>query len=314
MKTKNLFRLGFLLIAAMTLSFTSCKKDTTTTKKPAPNTESMQQLTVDENNVENASDQALNDVNTELTPSKLKSTENGGPCNADVHIGGVVNDTITITITYNGLNCSGTHLRTGQVILKKRFDEDWGLPGATVLVYLNNFKTTKVSNGKSLTLNGTKHYENVSGHYLWQLGLDSTVTAVVDRVWGSVTATFDDNTQRVWNIARQRTFTGSLINLVMTTDGFGTADSYSNLATWGTNRNGELFYSTISQSVVHKQHCDWNPCSGVITHEIPSVSKSATTTFGYNSNYQLITNGDCPTYYKLDWVFGPNSGTIYLPL
>jgi len=312
MKTKNLFRFGFLMIAAMTITFTGCKKDTTTTKDKA-NTESMQQLTNDENNVENASDQALNDANQVLSSGKSKSTESG-PCNTTITIGPIVNDTISIDIFYHGPDCSNTHTRTGHVIVKKKYLEDWGTTGATVIVLLNNFTITKISNGKSLTLNGTKHFQNVSGHYLWELGLDSTVTSIEHRVWGTVTATFDDNTSRVWHIARQRTFTGSLIALVMTTDGFGTADGYTNLATWGVNRNGEQFYSSITQSVVHKQVCNWDPCSGIIKHEIPAASKSATITFGYDSNNNLITNGDCPTRYRVDWVVGNLSGTFFLPL
>jgi len=143
-----------------------------------------------------------------------------------------VNDTITIDINYHGYDCNNTHNRTGDVVIKKRYLENWGQAGATVLVTLNNFTITKLSTNKSLTLNGTKYFENVSGHYLWQLGLDSTVTSVVHKVWGTITATFDDNTTRVWNITRQRTFTGSLINLVMTTDGFGIADGYTSLSAW----------------------------------------------------------------------------------
>jgi hypothetical protein len=312
MKTKNLFRFAFLMIAAMTLTFAGCKKDTTTTKGSA-NTESMQQLSKDENNLENASDQALNDAEYVMGTSNLKSFESG-PCNITVTIGPVINDSITKDIYYHGRDCNNTHLRTGHVIIKKKYQQPWGEPGATVIITLNDFTITKVSNGKSVKLNGTKHFQNVSGHYLFELGLDTNVTSVVHKVWGTVTAQFDNGDSKVWNIARQRTFTGSLIALVMTTDGFGSADGYTNLATWGINRNDEQFYSSITHSVVHKQVCDWDPCSGVIVHEIPAASKSATITFGYDSNNNLITNGDCPTRYRVDWVIGSLSGTFFLPL
>jgi hypothetical protein len=298
------------MIAAMTLSFAGCKKDTTTTKGLA-NTESIQQLSKDENNVENASDQALNDAEYVMGTSNLKSTESG-LCNTTITTGPVINDTITIDIFYHGKDCNNTHFRTGHVIIKKRHLETWGTPGATVIVRLDNFSITKIASGKSLTLNGTKHFQNVNGHYIFELGTDS-VTSIVHRVWGTVTATFE-NGNKIWNLARQRTFTGSLTALVMTTDGFGSADGYTNLATWGTNRNGELFYSRITQSVVHKQVCNWDPCSGVMIHEIPAASKSATITFGFDSNNNPITNGDCPTRYKVDWVVGNNSGTFFLPL
>lgn len=313
MKTKHLFRFALLMIAAMTISFTGCKKDTTTSKDKA-NTESMQQLSNDENTVENASDQAMNDANQVLSGGKLKSTESG-PCNTTVTIGPIVDDTITVDIFYHGKDCAEKHIRSGHIYIKKKYSEEWSTPGATVLVIFDNFTIVKISNGKSVRFNGTKHYQNVSGHYIWQLGLDSTVTSIVDKLWGTITATFDsDNTSKVWNIARQRTLTGSLIALVVTTDGFGTADGYTQLATWGTNRNGEQFYSRITQSVVHRMLCNWDPCSGIIIHEIPSASKSATITFGYDSNNNLITNGDCPSRYRIDWVVGNLSGTFFLPL
>jgi PBP1b-binding outer membrane lipoprotein LpoB len=312
MKTKNLFRFGFLMIAAMTILFAGCSKDKTTTKDKA-NTESMQQLTNDEGNFDNATDQAMNDANSLLSSGKLKSTESG-PCGATWTIGPIVNDSITIDIIYNGDDCNHTHFRTGHIALKAKYLQEWSEAGATVIMTLDNFYIRKNSNMKSITLNGTKHLQNYSGHYLFELGLDSTVTSVVHRVWGAITATFDDNTSKNWFIDRQRTFTGSLINLVVTDDGLGSADGYTNLATWGTTRNGELFYTHITQSVVHKQVCNFNPCSGVIIHEIPAASKSATITFGYDINNNLITNGDCPARYRLDWVVGGYSGTFFLPL
>jgi hypothetical protein len=312
MKTKNLFRFGFLMIALITLILTSCSKDKTAPKGSA-STESIQQLSKDLNNFETVSDQSMNDANLVLSPAKLKSTESG-PCNATVTIGPVVNDTISIDIFYHGPDCGNRNNRSGHVIVKKRYLENWGQPGATVIVTLDNFTVTRISTGKSLALTGTKHFQNFSGHYLWELGLDPAVTSVVHKVWGNITATFDDGNTRVWNIARQRTFTGSLINLVMTADGFGTADGYTNLVAWGINRNGEQFYSRITQSVVHKQVCDGDPCSGIIIHEIPAASKAATVTYGYDSNNNPITNGDCPTRYKVDWVVGTSSGTFFLPL
>jgi len=313
MKTKNLFGLGFLMITVMIFILSSCSKKentTTTTTK----TDSMQQLTIDENNVVNASDQASNDAENVLSTGKLKSTESG-PCNTTVTIGGIVNDTISIDIEYNGPDCNNKVIRSGHIIVKKKYLEDWGTAGATVIVTMNNFKLTKISGGKSLTLNGSKYFENVSGHYLFELGLDSNVTSVVHREGGNITATFDDNSVKVWTLARQATYTGSLIALVITEDGLGTADGYSNLEIWGINRNGEQFYSSIpTQSIVYKQVCNFDPCSGTLVDQIPSASKSATVTYGYDSNNNLITNGDCPSRYRVVYVIGNQSGTLFLPL
>lgn len=300
------------MITVILFILVSCSKDKTT-NTATTNTESLQQLTIDENNVVSASNQAVNDVDNVLSPAKLKSTESG-PCNTTVTIGGVVNDTISIDIYYHGADCNNKVIRSGHVIVKKKYQEDWGQAGATVIVTMNNYTRTRVSNGKSLTMNGSKHFENVSGHYLYELGLDSTVTSVVHRVWGNITVTFDDSTNKVWSLARQDTYTGSSVARVMTEDGFGTAEGYTNLTAWGINRNREQFYSSIMQSVVYKEVCDFDPCSGIEVHQIPSKSKSATITFGYNSNNNLITNDDCPTRYRVDWVVGNKYGTFFLPL
>jgi hypothetical protein len=310
MKAKYLFKFTFLMIAAMTLVVAGCTKDKTT-PKGSSDTESMQQLTKDNNNFENVTDQAVNDANSVLTIGALKT--GGGPCNTTVTVGNVVNDSITIDIRYHGRDCPGTHYRVGHILIKKKYLEPWGTPGATVLVTLANFAVTKVATQKTLTLNGIKHFENVTGHYLWQLD-SNLVTSIEHRIWGTVSATFDNGTSRTWNLARQRVFTGILTNLVMTVDGFGSADGYTNLSAWGINRNGEQFYTQITQSIVYRQVCDFDPCSGIMIHQIPAASKSATVTYGYDSNNNLITNGDCPTRYRVDWVNGSSSGTLFLPL
>jgi len=136
------------------------------------------------------------------------------------------------------------------------------------------------------------------------MAIGNSITSMVQKVSGTLQATFDDNTTRTWNIARQRTFTGVLGQLVMTVDGFGTEASYQNLVVWGTDRQGETFYSQITQSVVHKEVCDGDPCSGIVIPSDSLRNKMATITYGYDNNNHLITNGDCPTKYKLDWQNG----------
>jgi len=311
MKTKKIFRLGFLLIGLLALIATGCKKDTTTNKKNS-DTATLQQLTKDENNVSNVSDDASNDANAVLSGvTTLKIT---GPwlCNVTVDSTSIINDTITYYLTYNGLNCSGNLLRTGKQEIRKKAGTFWGQAGTVVITKLIDFHITHVYSGKTLVLNGTRTFENVSGGFIWQLG--SGVTSVVHRVTGTMLATFDDGTTRTWNIARQQVYTGTLTQLVLTTDGFGTADGYNNLVTWGISRNGEQFYTQVTQSVVHRQACNWNPVSGIMIHQVPSDNKSATVTYGYDDNNLPVTGDNCPTRYRVDWVKNGFSGTMFLPL
>lgn len=307
MKTAHYFRFAILLIAVLGLSLTGCKKEKNT--GPSDPT-TLQQLSTDQQAVEATEEESMNDVNMYLSGGNLKSTTML-PCNATIDSTAVINDTMVVYITYNGLNCRGNLYRTGQVEIRKPVGIRWYQAGASVRVRHINFTVTRVRTQKSVTINGERVYQNVSGGVIWQLG--NNLDAVVHKVWGWVNVSFDDGTTRAWNVARQKTFTGvPPDSLVLTTDGFGSADGLDNLVIWGVNRNGENFYTQILQPVVHREVCEWDPCAGVKKHSIPSASKSATLTFGYNSNNEPITGDECPTKYRVDWQQNNNSGTIYL--
>ncbi|NVO20114.1 MAG: hypothetical protein HXX13_10460 [Bacteroidetes bacterium] len=311
MKTRTIFPLAILFFTVSVLSLTGCKKDKI--DEGNSDSSSMEQLSNDENNAEAVMDDATQDVENVLSyHSLLKSTE-GLPCNATVDSVAVSNDTITILITYNGLNCNGTRNRTGQIEIKKKVGTHWGQAGATIRYRYINFSVTRVATGRSITLNGTKTFVNVNGGFIWQVG-NPLVPSVTHQQTGSMQITFDNGDTRNWNIARQRTYTGTQGNLLMTVDGLGTAGDYSNLVTWGLNRKGEQFYTQITQSVVLRQQCGWDPVLGVKVHQIPSDNKSATITFGYNNNNEPITGDECPTRFRIDWQKGTHSGTKYLQL
>ena len=309
MKTKMIIRQAIIITMVSALSISSgCKKDN---NEDNTDTNSMQQLTKDEVAVDAATGDVLNDANKILSGASSKSLESF-PCNVTVDSSSIVGDTITYAVTFNGLNCAGTFIREGNAVIKKNVNTHWKDMGATVKVTYVNLKITKVSSGKYLIFNGTKTFENVSGGLLIQLG--SGVTSITHKISGAVQATFEDNTTRTWNIARQRIFTGTAGQYVITENGFGAADGYDNLVVWGTNRHGEIFYSQITQSVEFRQSCGWDPVSGIVIHQIPADNKKATVTYGFDDNNQAVTGTDCPTRYKVDWEKGTHSGTIYLQL
>ena len=311
MKTKNLFRFTFLLIAALAFTLYSCKKDKTETKTTNTKTDSMQQLTKDEANIEDAADQASNDAVTYMSGGALKNAEI--ICGATANVDTLIPDTLTVHIVYNGWNCPHTRYRTGEVQIRKKMGESWGSAGTKVLVYTINFHVIKL-NLQQVTLNGRKMFENVTGGYIYELG--GLYDSIIHKESGYMTALFEDNSSRVWYMDRQRKFFGipNMDSTEMALSGFGAADGYTNLITWGTNRNSEPFYTQITTPVVHKQACDGNPCSGVMVFQIPAASESATVTFGYDDLNNLITDGSCPSRYRVDWTVNGNSGTFFLPL
>ncbi len=304
-KSSVLFTMASILLSA-TLILSGCDK-----KNDDPvdvNTEDLQQLSDDENKTLDEVDEVMNDASNVMTSNTLKSTD-VFPCNATVDSTSVVNDTINIVITYNGLNCRGTVMRYGQVIVKKKVGEHWGMAGASVVVKFNNLTTTRVVSNKTKVLNGTKIHTNISGGHLFMLG--TLTNSIIHRNSGTLSVSFENGTSRTWQLARQITYTGTPLNLTMSIDGFGTADGYSNLTVWGVNRQGNAFYSQNTSTVVKKQECEYRPSAGITVHQIPSKSRSATITYGFDDNNQPIATGDCATKYRLDWVTANSSGTVF---
>jgi hypothetical protein len=311
MRTKKLIQLSLLLFGVLAIAVTSCKKDNSSATQTTDKTTSLQNQSTDETRVSQASDEVTNDVNIVMSgQSGMKSTE-GIPCNATLDSTAVINDTMTYYITYNGLSCNGHLFRTGQVEIKRRVNTWWHQAGTTIVYTFINYHVYRVLHPeKALTINGTRFYENVTGGLLWMVG--QYIDSVQHKQWGYMDITFEDSTHRTWHFDRQLTFTRVNQMLVLRTDGLGAADGYTNLVVWGVNRNGEQFYDQVLQTNVFKQKCDWDPCSGIKKIMIPGNNKSATLTWGYDSNNQLITNDDCPTKFRVDYTVNGQSGTIYL--
>jgi hypothetical protein len=311
MKTKNLIQLGVILVGAIALTFASCKKDNI--DQGTVNPASLEQLSTDENNVESV----MNDAESDIT--SVMSYPGGGykstawlPCNATLDSLAVLNDSVTLYITYNGLNCRGTRNITGKIEIKKKVGTHWEQAGTAILYKYINFTVTRVATNKSITLNGTKTFVNLSGGHRWQVG--TLIDSYVERISGTMQASFDNGTVRTWNVARQLTFTGTPGQFILSIDGFGAAGRYQNLVVWGTNRQGEEFFTQVIQTVVCKQTCNMDPVSGIKKHQMPSDNKSATITFGYDDNNQPVTGDNCPTRYRVDWQKNNHSGTSYFPL
>jgi hypothetical protein len=112
-----------------------------------------------------------------------------------------------------------------------------------------------------------------------------------------MSVTFDDGTQRNWQIAKRRTFTydnGIVISVT------GISALGNGIAEWGINRFDNSFTSAIIEPLVVKQSCDFRLVSGQIKHTGPVVT--TTTTFGLDVNGSPVTS--CPSgsfYYKVVW-------------
>jgi hypothetical protein len=216
----------------------------------------------------------------------------------------------TITITYNGTNCIGNRTRTGVVVLSMAQGVRWRNAGAVLNVNFQNLKITRLSDNKSITINGTQAYTNVSGGLLINLPTLNTITHTITS--SNMSVTFDNASQRNWQVARQRVFTYNN-GIVITSTGTHSEGGISGIAEWGTNRFGRTFTTAITQPLIIRQDCSFRLTSGKVAHTTPVFN--ATATFGLDASGNPTACPGAASYYmKIVWTGpGGNSRTTILP-
>lgn len=307
----NLRTMGVLAIAT-TLTLTACKKDRSSGEDLST------ELTTQSDDQTRfaaemeSTDGEINDVAESTASFSGRLADAAGIaaiCNATI----TADSTATLrrlTIVYNGLNCAGTRTRTGTVQLSMPLGTRWKDAGAVMTVSLQALKITRVSDGKSMTFNGTRTLTNVSGGRLVQLATLGTITHTVTS--NNMSVTFDDGTSRNWQVARKRVFTYSG-GAVLTITGTHTDGSTTGISEWGTNRLGRSFVTSITQPIVIRQDCDFRITAGQVLHS--RLPAEGTVTFGLNaSGAPTSCPGTGTYYYKLVWTgAGGNSFSVIRP-
>lgn len=295
-----------ILVLFCALIFSNCKKESSTTD---PQTE-VSAHSDDQSNFDNQIDDIANDADVAVESSSSFSGRTDQPqsliCNASVVVDTISNPR-TITITYNGNNCLNTASRTGTVVISMAAGVHWKDAGAAVTITATNLQITRLSDNKSITINGSKTYTNVSGGLLVNLATLGTIIHTITS--SAITVTFDNGSQRSWHIAKQRTFTYNN-GVVVTTTGTHTEGNITGVAEWGVNRFGHAFTTAITTPMVIRQDCNFRLVSGQVVHALPNVT--ATATFGLNANGDATSCPGTGHYYmKIVWV-GQNGGSVTL--
>ena len=288
---KKTIRFSLIAMVALGLSLGSCKKSSTDTTTTPESTAEQKQMSADEHYQNTETQNSLNEANDAIGTTGFGKA--GSVSNATVSV-----DTPNkkVTVIYNGVNKFGNRSRTGQITVQLTSGSRWKDVGATIEVTYTAFKVTNVLNQKSITFDGKVTVVNQNGGRVF---LDSNVTHLATST--AFTVTFDDNTQRVWNLSRQRVFNNS--DYSVTETGTKTVGGYSNVIAWGTNRKGDQFYTQITTPIVFNSilntKCPQNIMSGQKIHNLPNSSLRAD--FGLDDNGNPVASGVCPTAYKITW-------------
>jgi len=174
----------------------------------------------------------------------------------------------------------------------------WRDVGAVMSVTLNNYTVTK-KNGSVTTLNGSGKVYNVLGGLRKQLGTGG-VSTIQHRIrFSGLTMTHNNKTFTDWGIAKTRTLSGNGDLYSITITGDTTLGGNQNVATWGTGRYGETFYTRFTTPIQANSSCGWaSPTAGVKLHQ--GLRRSLTVTFGVDASGNPVSTG-CPEYYKWDF-------------
>lgn len=304
------FRLLSAFLLALLTTFTACKKEDSKSS-----TDSAAELTThadDQNRVSTQLDAAANDASLAIESSAAYSGRMQNPpvviCDATVAFDSVSSPR-KVTISYNGTSCNGSYTRTGTVVVSMPSSVHWKDQGASLTLTYQNLKVTRLADNKSITINGSHTITNVSGGLLFNLSTQQSITHVVSS--SGMTITFDDNSQRTWQVATRRVFTYNN-GIVLTITGNNTIGNTEGVAEWGVNRFGHDFVTTITQPLVIRQDCAFRLTSGQVKHE---GFGTATATFGLDATGNPTS---CPGaghyYFKLSWTGpGGNTASTILP-
>jgi hypothetical protein len=307
-------RILTLGISVFTLAifFTSCQKNSGSQADTDYTAESSTHSD-DQSRFSNENSAAANDIDVTLEATPGFNNRGEGVqsliCDATIVVDTLSNPR-TITITYNGTNCLGNRTRTGVIVLSMAQGVHWKNAGAQINVTFQNFKVTRLSDNKSITINGTQTYTNVSGGLLINLPTLGTITHSITS--SNMSVTFDNNTQRTWQVARQRVFTYNN-GVVITETGTHTDGSTTAIAEWGTNRFGHAFTTSTTIPVVLRQDCAFRIGAGKVTHTTSLYTASVT--FGLDANGNATGCPGTGTYYmRIEWTGAAgNTHSVILP-
>lgn len=264
----------------------------------------------DEGDFQSEADNSFDDIDAVYgqTVAAMGARTVNGVCGATLDS---VRNNRAFTLTFNPdiLCFNNTRRRSGSITFRLMGTTSrWTDANAVVEVSFNGYRVTRVSDNRSVTLNGFVAIFNVTGGTVRGLASGQTVThRFRTRYQGSnnvgLTFTFDNGSQRVWHTNRTRSFTRSANNvLTVRVNADTTIAGYTRVAAWGTNRIGNNFYTTIPTEIVASSPnggCGWwKPLSGSKTHY--GTRRDISAVFGLNAQGQAVTDG-CPTHFRITW-------------
>lgn len=307
-------------MAAAVLIFTSCVKKTGhTLVEIRDDTADQSIIASDELEVNSEFDRVVNEA---LKASSISSTTNGKITGNILYttISGAAIDTSKIdsgivAITYYGKTDNNTKGRTGKVEIRHGLAGGkvipWKTKGASATIKFLQYEIITLATNKSVWLDGTCNITNISGGTLKNIGDTVLVPgdSLVDKISAKLNYTHNDNTTVIqtwiWHFNQHRVFklNDTIVTAAITGDTL--INNINGVATWGTTRSGQQFYTGITSPVIQNVYGSvfFNyPSSGIKV--IKGIAEPITITYGVDQQGNPAISGN-PFGYKITWY---NSG------
>ncbi len=167
---KALIYLPLMAVVILAITFTSCKKETTSNSNNLKNT-------TDANGVSNTVDANADDASASVGQVASLSGKTAGTgslgywmlCGASVVDTSASQQNKIVTVTYDGTSICNGVTRTGTITFTLTTGSLWSQQNAVITEVISNLKVTDVSSLNSFTINGTHTITNETGGLAWEL-------------------------------------------------------------------------------------------------------------------------------------------------
>lgn len=292
----------------------SCKKE------KASLDEETQQFNDDSNFYKNESDQAYDDINNQLRdiPVFGKGSNITIPAVLSSPLCGATIDSSQLAqkilfFNFDGVTpCfSPSRTRSGQIKVELITGNYWRDAGAVLKLTYLNFKVTRLSDNKSVMLNGVKTLTNINGND-WLGFLFGTASLKYKERALNVQVVFDNGLQATWNSARttQWSYTPANQRINFTANGDTVINGFNTVDSWGVNRYSQPFTTYYVSPWQSNSYCGyWRPVSGEFTHSVNASDFNFKLGVDQNGNTSTL---NCAYGFKVTWTKDGNTNSVVL--
>ena len=199
-----------------------------------------------------------------------------------------------ISIRYNGISCQGKNQRQGEVMVIMQQGRKWSDAGAILSISYINLKITRISDNKSITLNGDLSLTNESGGRLSNMGSSNLVHLINSP---GMNILFDDGIKRSWQVSVKRTYSYEN-GLVITSTGNHSGGNKTGISAWGLTRAGRPFITMIVEPMIIRQDCNFRMVSAKLVQEQNQI---LTIKFGLNELSETVNCPPASYFLEVSW-------------